>query len=213
MQTDWGGEYAKHNSFNKASITHLVFCPHAHQQNGEAERKHGYLVEVGLSLLAQAQMPLKYWDEAFLTATFLINCTPSKVINFLTPLELLFKVKPNYSFLRIFGCSCWPHLRPYNSRKLEFRSKECVFLGYSNIHKGFKCLDLSTGHIYISRDVIFDENVFPFTKLKLNAGPRLREEILLPPSLINHSHGGEIVNDHMTSVSSATDACENPQFA
>jgi hypothetical protein len=62
--------------------------------------------------------------------------------------------------------------------------------------------------------VIFDENVFLFTKLKPNVGPRLREEILLlPPPLINHSHGGEIVNDHMTSVSSATDACENPQSA
>jgi hypothetical protein len=40
----------------------------------------------------------------------------------------------------------------------------------------------------------------------------LRKEILLlPPSLINHSHGGEIVNDHMTNISGATDACVNPQ--
>jgi hypothetical protein len=31
------------------------------------------------SLLSQAQMPLKYWDKAFLAVTFLINCTPSKV--------------------------------------------------------------------------------------------------------------------------------------
>ena len=30
------------------------------------------------------------------------------------------------------------------------------------MHKGYKCLDRSTGHIYISRDVIFDEYVFPF---------------------------------------------------
>lgn len=28
-----------------------------------------------------------------------------------------------------------------------------VFLGYSNMHKGFKCLDISTGRVYISRDV------------------------------------------------------------
>jgi hypothetical protein len=153
-------------------------------------------------------MPLKYWDEAFLAATFLINRTPSKVINFLTPLELLFHVKLNYSSLRIFGCSCWPHPRLFNPRKLEFRSKECVFLGYSNIHKGFKCLDLSTGHVYISRDVILMKMCSPSP----NVGPRLREEILLlPPSLINHSHGGEIVNDHMTNISSATDACVNPQ--
>jgi hypothetical protein len=54
--------------------------------------------------------------------------------------------------------------------------------------------------------------VFPFTKLQPNVDPRLREEnLLLPSFLINHSHGGEIVNDHMTNISSATDACVNPQ--
>jgi hypothetical protein len=47
--------------------------PHAHQQNGMAERKHQHIVEVGLALLANASMPLKYWDQAFLTATHLMN--------------------------------------------------------------------------------------------------------------------------------------------
>jgi hypothetical protein len=70
-------------------------------------------------------------------------------------------------------------------KKLEFRSKECVFLEYSNMHKGFKCLDVSIGRIYIFRDVIIDESIFPFAKLHPNAGVRLRSKILLlPPSLI-----------------------------
>jgi hypothetical protein len=133
-------------------------------------------------------MPLKYWDETFLATTFLINRTLSRVINFMTPLECLFHIKPNYSAIQTFGCSCWPHLRLFNTHKLEFCPKECVFLGYSNRHKGFKCLDLFTGRMYILRDVIFDENVFPFAKLHPNAGPRLWSEILLlPPSLANPS--------------------------
>jgi hypothetical protein len=70
-------------------------------------------------------------------------------------------------------------LRPSNTRKLQFRSKRCVVLGYSNLHKGFKCLDVSEGRIYISRDVVFDETIFPFSELHPNAGARLHEEILL----------------------------------
>lgn len=184
----------------KLRISHHVSCPHAHQQNGSAERKHRHIVEVGLALLAQASMPLKFWDEAFLTASYLINRTPSKVIKFETPIEKLLNQKPNYQFLRVFGCACWPNLRPYNNHKLQFRSKQCVFLGYSHLYKGFKCLDASTDRVYISRDVVFDGNVFPFSTLHSNAGARLRSEIsLLPSFLVPHStdQGGEHGVDHM----------------
>ena len=93
-------------------------CPHAHQQNGSAERKHRHIVEVGLSLLAHASTPLKYWDEPFITATYLINRLPSKVIGNSTPLELLYHQKPDYNSLKTFGCACYPNLRPYNHHKL-----------------------------------------------------------------------------------------------
>jgi len=163
VQSDWGGEYEKlHSFFRRIGIIHHVSCPHAHQQNGIAERKHRHIVEVGLALLANAGMPLKYWGHAFLTAAHLINMLPSKILNFDTPHERLLHEKPDYSFLRVFGCACWPNLRPYNAHKLAFRSIQCVFLGYSTLHKGYKCLDLDSGRIYISRDVIFDEDVFPF---------------------------------------------------
>jgi hypothetical protein len=139
MQTDWGGEYQKLNHFfTKLDISHHVSSPHTHQQNGYAERKHRHIVETDLSLLANASMPLNFWDEAFLIATYRINRLPSKVSHDLTPLECLFEHKPDYSFLRTFGCACWPHLRPYNTHKLQFRSKQCVFLGYNEMQKGYK---------------------------------------------------------------------------
>jgi histone deacetylase 1/2 len=106
MQTDWGGEYEKlHGFFQQISITYHVSFPHAHQQNGSAECKHHHIIEVGLALLGHASMPLKFWDEAFLTATFLINILPNKVIDFDTPIERLLGTIPNYDALRIFGCA------------------------------------------------------------------------------------------------------------
>ena len=136
VQSDWGGEYHNLNSFfNKLGISHRVSCPHTHQQNGAAERKHRHLVETGLTLLAHASVPFRFWSDAFSTAFFLINRTPTRVLNMKTPIEVLLNEQPDYTFLKVFGCACWPHLRPYNKRKLEFRSKKCVFLGYSSIHK------------------------------------------------------------------------------
>ena len=121
VQSDWGGEYEKLNSFFQTlGISHHVSCPLAHQQNGSAERKYRHIVEVGLALLAGASMTLKFWDEAFLTAVHIINMLPSRVINHETPVERLLHTKPDYTSLRVFGCTCWPNLRTYNKRKLMF---------------------------------------------------------------------------------------------
>jgi hypothetical protein len=183
VQSDWGGgEYEKLNSFFKSiGICHLVSCPHTHQQHGVAERKHRHIVEKGLALLGHASMPQKYLDEAFLAATYPINRTPTKLLSYDTPLQKLLGTRPDYSSFCVFGCSCWPNLRPYNSHKLELRSIHCVFLGYSNMNKGFKCLDISKGHIYISRDPIFDESVFPFASFHPTTGARYTSDVLLLP--------------------------------
>ena len=159
VQSDWGGEYEKLNSFFRSiGIEHHVSCPHAHQQNGSAERKHRHIVDMGLSLLSHASMPLRFWDEAYLSACYLINRLPSRVIGNLSPMENLFQTNPDYTSLRTFGCACWPNMRPYNTHKLAFRSQQCVFVGYSIRHKGYKCLHLPTARVYISRDVTFDES-------------------------------------------------------
>jgi hypothetical protein len=142
-------------------------------------------------------MPLNFLDEAFLTATYLINMLPSKVINNDTLVHRLLGTQPLYSSLRVFRCACWPNLRPYIKRKLAFRSTQCVFGGYSPSQKGVKCLEVSTGRVYISRDVVFDEDVFPFKNLHPNARALLRKEILLlDPSLHNFVHGNEQNSDH-----------------
>lgn len=81
VQSDWGGEHQKlHPYFQDTGITHRLSCPHTHQQNGAIERKHRHLVETVLVLLAQACVPLRFWDDAILTACYLINRMPSRVI-------------------------------------------------------------------------------------------------------------------------------------
>lgn len=77
-----------------------------------------------------------------------------------TPYQKLFGSSPNYGKLRTFRCLYFPWLRPY---KLEERSTPCVFIGYAPTQSAYLCLQTSTGRIYVSRHVKFDEQVFPFT--------------------------------------------------
>ena len=90
---------------------------------------------MSLTLLSQASLPLTCWDEAFSTTIYMINRLPSPVLDHVIHLEKLFGLKPNYSSLRVFGCKCFPNLRPFDSHKLSFSSSPCTFIGYSNSHK------------------------------------------------------------------------------
>jgi len=165
LQTEWGGEFRSFTNFlSTHGISHRQTCPHTSHQNGSIERKQRQIVETGLCLLSHASLPLKFWDHAFITAVYLINRLPTAALNFQIPYVLLFGNLLDYQFLRVFSCSCYPFLRPYDTNKLQFRSKECVFLGYSPSHKGYKCLS-SEGRLYISKDVIFNESSFPYTSL------------------------------------------------
>ena len=82
--------------------------------------------------------------DALLTACFLINRMPSKVLQFQTPLQTLQKFFPeNHIFseldLRIFGCTTFVCLHDPSLSKLDARSCKCIFLGYSSVKKGYRC--------------------------------------------------------------------------
>lgn len=157
IQIDEGGEFRSLIPyFSTNGILHRLACPYTHQQQGIVERRHRHIVETGLTLLAASSVPHSYWDEAFVTPTFLINRLPTKILDNISPFEKLFLRSPYYNILRVFGCVCWPHLQPYNKHEMEFRSKMCVFIGYSMQYRGYKCLHIPPGRVYVARNVIFD---------------------------------------------------------
>ncbi|KAL5779241.1 hypothetical protein ACOSQ2_009978 [Xanthoceras sorbifolium] len=151
LQSDWGGEYRNISTFlANHGVHHRVSCPYTSEQNGRVERKNRHIVEMGLTLLAHSKVPLSFRLYAFQTSSYLINRLSTSVLDLKTPFEVLYNKIPTYDSLKTLGCACYPFLRPYNNHKLELRSTECVYLGFSSHHKGYLCLDRSSGRVYIS---------------------------------------------------------------
>jgi hypothetical protein len=117
-------------------------------------------------LLIQASLPGRYWTKGLHTATYLLNRLPTKAIQVVCPHIALFGSVLSYEHLRVFSCACYTNTAATAPRKLAPHSTQCVFFGYSSDHKGYRCIDLSTNHLIISRHVVFDDDSFP-----LNASP------------------------------------------
>jgi histone deacetylase 1/2 len=125
------------------------------------ERCHRHIVETGLTFLGQCSAPFWFWNYAFKSSIYLINRIPTPVLQNKSLFECLFHCTPNYNFLRIFGC-LFSIFASIHAHKLDFCYSPCVFLGYNSSHLGYRCLDLASHHIYVSRHVRFCENIFPF---------------------------------------------------
>ncbi|KAK2999227.1 hypothetical protein RJ639_023968 [Escallonia herrerae] len=64
-----------------------------------------------------------------------------------------------------YSRAVWVYLMHDKGQTDKFapRSRHCVFLGYPPGKKGWRVYDLKTNQVFFSRDVKFEETVFPFT--------------------------------------------------
>ncbi|KAK1430107.1 hypothetical protein QVD17_12618 [Tagetes erecta] len=164
FQCDNGREYNNnmfHTFFKTHGIQFRFSCPHTSSQNGKSERKIRSINNIIRTLLAHSSVPPKFWNHALQTATYLLNILPSKLLQNKSPTQLLYHKQPDYCHLRVFGCLCYPLTPSISINKLQPRSFPCLFLGYPSNHRGYKCYDLSTRKIILSRHVLFDERTFP----------------------------------------------------
>ncbi|GKC85557.1 retrovirus-related pol polyprotein from transposon TNT 1-94, partial [Tanacetum coccineum] len=99
-----------------------------------------------------------FWVEATVTASYLINRSPSIALEKKTPMDLWLGHLANYEMLRIFVCVAYSRV---NQEELKPRAKKCIFLGCPDGVKGYRLLRLNDvkPKIIISRDVVFNESL------------------------------------------------------
>ena len=176
LKTDNAKEYFKSvlGSYLMSQwIVHLSFCVDTPQQNGIAERKNWHLLEVARSLMFSTHVPKHFLGEAVLTATYLINRMPSRILKFKTPCQSLLQIFPHTKIissldLKIFKCSAFVHIHQQHRRKIDPKSIKCIFIAYSSHQKGYKCYSPITKRVYNSMDVTFFEHQAYYHKIDMH---------------------------------------------
>lgn len=162
LRTDNGTEYMseKFNQFlAKNGIQHQTTCPYTAQQNGVSERYNRTITERARCLLHDAGLPKIYWAEAMNMSVYLINRSVCTTWADKTPEEVYSGKRTNLSDLRIFGSTIMVHIPKEKRKKLDYKSRKLIFVGYDTDSKGYRCIDEVTRKFSISRDVIFHENI------------------------------------------------------
>lgn len=113
-------------------------------------------------MMLHANVPKYFWVEAFKTAVFFINRLYTTILHWESPFHMQYNKQPDYGSLRVFGSRCYPYVQDQKNNKFDPKSLPCVFLGYSDRHKGYRCYYQPTKRTFISRHVTFDEENMHF---------------------------------------------------
>ena len=128
------------------------------QQNGLAKQMNKTLLEKTRAMLKIVDLAKLFWVETVNTACYVINQSPSTVINLKTPMEMWTGKPIDYSCLHVFGSPVYVMYNDQERSKLDPKSRKCIFLGHADGVKGYRLWDPTAHKVVISRDVIFAED-------------------------------------------------------
>ncbi|MBW0461881.1 hypothetical protein O181_001596 [Austropuccinia psidii MF-1] len=134
----WGGEFVN-EKFKKLAedcgFTHILSPPSTPEHDGYAERCNCTILEKARCLMSMENLPNHYWAKAVNTAVFLSNLSPTPSWGNKLPYQLWNNRLPRLSRLRTFGC-------------------------FENENTSYRILRLADLKAVITRDAIFNENIF-----------------------------------------------------
>ena len=144
LRTDNALEYVKKDVsifHSKCGIIHQSSYSHISKQNGVAERKHRYILNVARTLMIHMSVPKYLWSDAVLSACYLINRMPSYVLDKKSPFSCRYANKKPFSMTsRVFGYTYFVQDLSSRLDKLSPKSIKCVFVRYFRTQKEYAAI-------------------------------------------------------------------------
>lgn len=164
LRTDGGGEYCNdrlRSYLRSQGIIHQVTVPYCPQQNGVSERLNRTLLEKARCMLQESGLSREFWGEAVMAALYIKNRSPTVALGGLIPEQVWTGQNIDLGHLRVFGCIAFSLIPEHKRSKLDAKSKQYIFVGYSDTTKGYRLTDpKNPKRIIHSKHVEFLEGKF-----------------------------------------------------
>ncbi|GJU19868.1 reverse transcriptase domain-containing protein [Tanacetum coccineum] len=106
-----------------------------------------------------------------------------KLLDCQSPFEKLYGKSPTYDHLRVIGCLCYAsNIRPHKDKFIS-RGIKSMLVSYPVNQNGYKLYNWETKEVFLSRDVVFEENIFLFRQIKT---PIVPDSTLIYPTFETH---------------------------
>jgi len=161
---------------------------------GNVEFIYGYRSVGKLSFsCSEYHLTKIYWSYSVIHVVHIINMLPTHILNDFSPHEMLYKTTTDFNQLKMFRSLCYFSTLPTNRKNFYPKASKYVFIGFKTWTKGYVLLNIQFREIFVSRDVVFYEHIFPYQKVEDTSNkmdsPNFFTKILLPkPNLfwVNH---------------------------
>ena len=102
---------------------------------------------------------LGFGAECIKTGAHVINMLPQVPLRSVSPFEKLRNIKPTISHFRVFSCVCYVFVPDHLRSKFDKKAIRCIFMGYDDQRKGWKCCDPTIWRCHTLKNIIFDEDL------------------------------------------------------
>ena len=132
LHYDNGGKYRDNRfmEFCKQDGSNRHFTVKTLQQISASESMNWTLMERKRCMRLLADLPESFWVESVNHTAYLINWSPSKLLNFKCAYEVWLGKEVDYSTMKVFRCKAYSHIPSNERNKLKPKSLECIFLGF-----------------------------------------------------------------------------------